>query len=97
MSSITGAKAAKRAAQAQEAAAKEAALQAQNQANEAAAQSAVQIAATSARETAAQQIEAATTENTPDKVEVEVGGDKTSLQRKRARFTPASGGSSIRI
>lgn len=98
MSNLTGAKAAKRAAQAQADAAAEATAIAQQQAVEASRQSAIQIAATSARDKVAEALEAETAANKPETVNVDTAGDTTSLTRKRQRFqasTPVD--NSIRI
>jgi hypothetical protein len=99
MSNLTGAKAAKRAAQAQADAAAESTRLAQASAAEAARQSAIQIAASSARDKVTEALEAQTLANKPEDVNVDTGGDNTSLTKKRARFQAAAtdAATSIRI
>lgn len=96
MSSVTGAKSAKRAAQAQEAAALEATKQAQLAAQEAARQTATQIAATTARDQVTADLEASALANKPEDVDVTVGGTGETLARRRSRFNSGNN-TSIRI
>lgn len=98
MSNLTGAKAAKRAAQAQADAAAEATRLAQAQAQEAARQSAIQIAATTARDKVTEALDAQTLANKPEDVSVDVSGDNVSLTKKRQRFqAQPDSAASIRI
>ena len=97
MSSITGAKSAKRAAAAQEAALQEQTRQATNTANEAARQSAVSAANAAARASASQQVEAETLENKPGEVEVDLTPTQEAPKRKRAKFNGGTAASSISI
>ena len=92
MSGLTGAKSAKRAAQAQAAALEEQTKQAAAQAAEASRQSATAAAQAAARDQASRKLEENTTMDEPEEVEVDLTPEEVTTSRKRAKFQAGGGG-----
>lgn len=95
--SITGSGAAKATAAAAEQAAQAQARLAQEQAKEAARQAAMQTAQVVARQNAATAIEEAQGAEEVQDVDVQAGGDTTSVKRRRARYSASTNSPGISI